>query len=318
MSSIQIAIIHYPNALRSAIYGLEEMFQLANRLCEEQQLDIRFNAKIFTTETLESLAQHVVILPPSHSSSEEMSSYSTPEIDSYLNPSKSFITWLDEQHRQGAVLSSACAGAFILSATQSLNGRAITTHWGLEQALKQQFPDQLLDTNQLLIDHGDILSAGGMMSWLDLGFELIAKLASPAIMRQLGKILVVDTAPREQRYYLQFVPPMQHGDIAVLEIQNRMNLNYHQPLSIAELAHQAHLTERTLQRRFSKATGDTPNQYLQKLRTQKACDLLESTTHSFEHIAHLVGYQDSAACRKVFIKIMGLTPRAFRQRFTRS
>ena len=60
---IAIAIIQYPNALRSAVYGLEEMFQLANRLCEEQQVNVRFNTRIINTEHLADLTQHVIILP---------------------------------------------------------------------------------------------------------------------------------------------------------------------------------------------------------------------------------------------------------------
>ncbi len=76
------------------------------------------------------------------------------------------------------------------------------------------------------------------------------------------------------------------------------------------------LTERTLQRRFQKATGLNLNQYLQHLRVQKACDLLESSNLAFEAIAYHVGYQDASAFRKVFIKTMGLAPKAFRARFS--
>ncbi|KJY82873.1 hypothetical protein TW81_11740 [Vibrio galatheae] len=84
---------------------------------------------------------------------------------------------------------------------------------------------------------------------------------------------------------------------------------------VTQLANQVSLTERTLQRRFQKATGHNPNQYLQRLRVQNACDCLESTSHSFELIANQVGYEDISACRKAFINIVGLTPREFRKRF---
>lgn len=135
------------------------------------------------------------------------------------------------------------------------------------------------------------------------------------VMHQLGKALVVDTAPREQRFYRQFHPSFSHGDKAIVAIQHAINLSYAQPLSIHQLALSANLTERTMQRRFHKATGLNPNHYLQRVRIQKACDLLESTQHAFEWIASQVGYEDVSACRKVFVKIMGLTPKAFRQRF---
>ncbi|WP_249314064.1 helix-turn-helix domain-containing protein [Pseudoalteromonas sp. S2755] len=61
--------------------------------------------------------------------------------------------------------------------------------------------------------------------------------------------------------------------------------------------------------------GLNPNQYLQRFRVQKMCDLLESTSKPFDWIAYQVGYEDTTACRKVFNKCMGLTPSEFRKRF---
>lgn len=303
---INIAICHYPDALKSAIYGLEELFVLANRVCVEQNINCEFSASIISTPFLIKQSFQIVILPPSHAG------------HYYLKPTSTLIDWLNQQHKAGAVLASACAGAFILAHTGALNQRSVTTHWGLAYEFKHHFPQQILDSNRILIDHGDVVTAGGMMSSLDLGFDIVAKHAGSSVMRQLGKILVVDTAPREQRYYQQFVPPMTHGDQAVLVAQQQINLNYAQALTVSQLAELVHLSGRTLQRRFIQHTGFSPNQYIQQLRIQKACDLLETTQHSFEHIAHLVGYQDNTACRKTFIKVIGLTPGAFRQRFRSS
>ncbi|PSU30550.1 GlxA family transcriptional regulator [Photobacterium lutimaris] len=306
MKQISIGICHYPNALKSAIYGLEEMFLMANNTCKKQSVDVEFVPVIFDCTKQLPQGFAVILLPPSSQS------------DYYLNPQTKLVDWLKAQHCQGAILASACAGAFILAATTLVETRTVTTHWGLSDSFHEQFPHISLNTNELLIDHGDVITAGGMMSWLDLGFELVAKFTTLNVMRQLGKRLVVDTAPREQRFYKQFNPSFLHGDQTIVAIQQAMNLHYSKPLSIQALAEQISLTERTMQRRFLKATGYNPNHYLQRLRVQKACDLLESSQYSFEWIANQVGYEDTSACRKVFIKTMGLTPRAFRLRFTRS
>ncbi|MDF5452078.1 helix-turn-helix domain-containing protein, partial [Vibrio parahaemolyticus] len=45
------------------------------------------------------------------------------------------------------------------------------------------------------------------------------------------------------------------------------------------------------------------------------CDLLESTTLTFDAISFRVGYQDVSAFRKIFNRIVGLTPKSFRSRF---
>jgi transcriptional regulator GlxA family with amidase domain len=306
MIKISIGIWHYPNALKSAVYGLEELFLIANNICKKQGAEIEFNPVVF--EETNTQAQHfsVILLPPSL------------QKNYYLSPQVESIEWLKKQYNQGTILASVCAGAFILAETKLVETRDITTHWGLSDLFHKQFPHLCLDTNKILIDHGDVITAGGMMSWLDLGFELVAKYSSLSVMRQLGKILVVDTALREQCFYQQFNPLFLHGDQPILTIQKIINVDYSSPISVQILAEKVNLTERTMQRRFLKATGYNPNQYLQRVRVQKACDLLESSSHSFEWIASQVGYRDTSACRKIFIKTMGLTPRDFRMRFTRS
>ncbi|MDV5169872.1 GlxA family transcriptional regulator [Photobacterium rosenbergii] len=312
-SVVSIAIVQYPNSLRSAVYGLEELFAMANHASKEQVIDVTFKAELIAFDTPnmpdpapldnKDASYAVVILPPSQLG------------DDYLTPPKALIEWLGKQHQQGSILASACAGAFILAKTGLLAGKPVTTHWGLAPLFRQYFPSVELAIDQILVNQGDVITAGGMMSWLDLGLEVVSQLGSPALMRLVGKMLVVDTGAREQRYYQQFSPSYQHGDGAIVALQHELNNVYSQPMTIAGLARRANLTERTLLRRFVKATGFKPTQYLQRLRVQKACELLEATIEPFESIAYQVGYEDAGACRKVFIKVMGLSPGEFRKRF---
>lgn len=302
MRHIQIGICQHSVALKSAVYGLEELFLLANRICEAHQLNTRFSPSLVTDQEADEKTYDIIILPPC------MADQSEPT-DEHL------IHWLVHQHQQGSILASVCVGAFTLAATGLLGHRTVTTHWSFEDTFRQQFPNQPIDVQQILIDHGDIISAGGVMSWLDLGLELITKYSSPFVRRQIGKTLVIDTMSREQSFYQQFSPSFSHGDQVVIQAQQWLALHYSEDASIKALAQHSNLTERTLLRRFVKATRLTPNQYLQRFRIQMACNLLESTRHPFESIAYQVGYLDSSACRKVFVKIMGLTPTEYRKRF---
>ncbi|MBR9786857.1 MAG: helix-turn-helix domain-containing protein [Vibrionaceae bacterium] len=304
MTKITVGICVYPSVLKSAVYGLEEMFLLANRVCKEQEIEVLFEPVVISHTDLIAKSLTVILLPPASIG------------DYYFAPEGEFIEWLKDHYSKGVVLSSACAGVFILAGTNLIDTREVTTHWALAETFTRMFPEIPLNSNKILIDHGDIVTAGGMMSWLDLGFELIAKYASPSVVRQLGKTLVIDTAQREQSYYQQFKPSFDHGDMAIVSVQQIMHQSYSEPLFVQQLAKQVNLTERTMQRRFLKATGYNPNQYLQRLRVQHACNYLESTQYSFEWIAHQVGYEDTSACRKAFINIVGLTPREFRKRFS--
>ncbi|MGH1460765.1 MAG: GlxA family transcriptional regulator [Neptuniibacter sp.] len=306
---INIGIVHYPGALLSAVQGLAEQFYLANTICKQNEL-----GNVFKTHTCDSLQLdavgdddinhlNVVILPPCLDDS------------FYLAPQEGLIRWLKQQHQNGAIICSVCAGAFVLAETGLLKGRSVTTHWALSDDFSRRFPDVKVDSNKLLINDLDIITAGGLMSWIDLGLELVAQFANSQVMRQLGKFLIVDTAHREQRYYQTFTPKLDHGDEAIVKAQHHLQNEFQNTVVIKHLADLTHLTERTFLRRFVKATSFKPTQYLQHLRVQKACELIEANGGSFEKIAVEVGYEDISAFRKTFIKITGQTPKEFKKRF---
>lgn len=311
MKHYQIAVLAYPHSLLSAVYGFAETFELANEACKESDLEVRITTHILNEADLQKdlgtqSHYHAVLLPPSLNKA----SYGEMNID--IND------FLIAQHQQGAILCSACAGAFFLAYTGLTDKRQLTTHWALETLFKERFPKQAIDTSKILINQGDIISAGGMMSWMDLALELVQALTNARIVRQLGKTLVIDTGNREQRYYQQFQPNFDHGDGAILTVQHHLQGHFAKRQRIESMAALAKLTPRTFLRRFSKCTELNPNEYLQRVRIQAACDTLEQTTLPFESIALQVGYEDVGSCRKAFQKIMGLTPSAFRQRFVSS
>ena len=306
--NMNIAIINYPNALQSPVHGLYELFEMASMLCA---VDNPINCSMLTLNQLSDFEHSgsnkfdLVILPPAIKD------------DFYLNPSIELLHWLKIQHDKQAILCSACSGAFILAAGGFLDKRRVTTHWALVQKFERYFPQVTLDSHKILINEGDLITAGGVMSWLDLGLEIVALHAGPSIMVQLGKNLVVDTGYRAQSYYEQFNPEFDHGDDAILKAQVFLADGYVNKTKISVLAEIGHMSERSFLRRFQQATGFKPIEYIQRLRIQKACEQLERSKKSFASIAVEVGYEDASACRKVFVRIMGLTPKEFRQRFMR-
>ncbi|AQS39330.1 transcriptional regulator containing an amidase domain and an AraC-type DNA-binding HTH domain [Shewanella psychrophila] len=302
---IHIVIIDYPNALQSAVQGFRELFLLANKVIKDNQLEIQFTVKLIQPDKdLDGMSRHdIVILPPN--------------LDGhyYLSPQPGLLQYLNDAHQKGAILCSACAGAFILAKTGLLDNRVATTHWQLADDFNELFPKVSLEIDCLLVNDGDIISAGGLMSWIDLGLELVALFAKPHIMRTLGKFLIVDTGKREQRYYGSFTPKFNHGNKQILQAQHYIQANYSKTLNVSVLATLACMSERTFLRQFTNATSLKPIQYIQKVRVQKACELLETTPQSFERIALNIGYDDVNSFRKVFIKIIGLSPSAFKARF---
>lgn len=227
-----------------------------------------------------------------------------------------YARWLLDRHAQGATLASNCGGAFALAATGLLAGRPATTHWFFAEQFRTRFPDVRLESDRMVIDDGDIVTAGGLMAWTDLGLRIVERLLGPTVMMETARFLLIDPGGREQRNYASFAPRLTHGDEAVLKAQHFLQAKEGRVGGVSELAAEAGLEERTFQRRFKAATGMTPVEYSQHLRVGKSRELLEFTKRTVDQIAWSVGYEDAAAFRKLFHRITGLSPNEYRQRFS--
>jgi transcriptional regulator GlxA family with amidase domain len=196
-----------------------------------------------------------------------------------------------------------------------LNGRSATTHWSYSDLFAARFPNISVNTDELIIDLGDVITAGGVMAWLDLGLRLIDRYLGPLVMMRTAQFFLVDPAGRQQRFYANFSPSMHHGDAAILKVQIWLQKPGSEPVTIEKMAARANLGQRTFLRRFQKMTGLTPTEYVQHLKVQKARELLEFTRLSIKEISWKVGYEDTGSFRKTFQKIIGLPPIDYRRRF---
>ena len=320
-SPVDIGVLQYPGAQLSAVHGLTDLFLTANRIAERigspqgrgpaalrvshWHLTEGSGAVDCCYASGEGVPVQLAcfILPPSL------------ETRPGESPPMALRAWLTAQHDGGAVACSVCAGAFLLAQAGLLNGRGATTHWALHDDFAALFPEVGLETEKLIVEDGDVITAGGVMAWVDLGLRIVDRFLGPSAMLEVARFFLVDPGGREQRFYSTFAPRLRHGDEAVLKAQHWLHKSYQDAVSLAAMAAAAGLSERTFLRRFHKATGLNPTAYLQRLRVGKARELLELSSLPFGRIAWEVGYEDPAAFRKVFHKVMGLTPGDYRRRF---
>ncbi len=317
---IGIGLVIYPGAQQAAVLGLTDLFGVANRIVASYQKERRPALRIThwrqddpnrspncvfdscSNEPPEALS--TLILPPSLN--EPIS----------VDDVASLTAWLRERHADGVTLGSVCAGAFVLAATGLMAGRRMTTHWSHAELLQERFPEVFVDADQLIIDDGDVITAGGLMAWTDLGLKLVDRFLGPTVMFETARMLLVDPPGREQRYYSVFSPRLTHGDAAVLKVQHWLQATQAKDIALATLAAQAGLEERTFLRRFQKATCMTTTEYAQRLRVGKARELLQFGNATIDRIAWEVGYSDPGAFRKIFTRIVGLSPSDYRRRFS--
>lgn len=309
--SLSLGIFIFEDSLKSAAFGIEEAFELTNHICEDMGIKTRF-AVTFVLEdditergsiSLQSF-DYLIFLP----SLVRKTSYSISL------QQKAFVT---QQFEDGCTLCSVCAGAFLLAKTGLIEQQTLTTHWGLAAQFKRTFPHITLDEDKILISQNQVISAGGLMAWTDLVMHIVAQRTSATVMRILGKQLVLDTGHREQSFYRSFQPNKAHGDKLVSACQQYLEANATEPIRLSDLPPMFNITQRTLARRFLRATGFNLRDYLQRVRIQVACEQLETSNHTIESIAWKSGYRDVKGFRKIFENVMGIGPSDFRKRFMR-
>ena len=208
-----------------------------------------------------------------------------------------------------------CSGAFILAETGLVAGHSVSTHRICAEALAKRFPEITVDTNQRIIDDGDIITAGGFLAWVDVGLLLVDRLLGGAVRAETARFILSDPAASAARYFPGFAPRQTHGDTAVLKAQEWVHIRDGRDVSLASMAAAAGLERRTFLRRFANATGMTPIEYCRAVRIARARELLESGNTPQKEMAQSLGYKDVASFARVFRKATGSAPGAYRKRF---
>ncbi|MCR9285546.1 MAG: helix-turn-helix domain-containing protein [Rhodobacteraceae bacterium] len=297
--SLSIAILAYPGSLKSAVYGLQDILGHAARISDTgMKLDLLedFSAAVDRYDA--------VVLPPSAGTVR-------------LEEVPALPAFLQHLHGRGAVVCSACTGLTFVAAAGLAEGRKVTTHWGLEQRLSAAYPDLRLDTDRLLIEYSDLITAGGLMAWVDLALALIERFLGYPVAVATARHFIVDFRRRDQRRFRRFLPELRHGDASILKVQHFLETRSGDDVSVADMVRTSGLPARTFQRRFKLATGLAPKQYLQELRIERARDLLIETDRPVSDICFAIGYNDPPSFVRLFSRLSGLTPGAFREQYRR-
>jgi len=225
------------------------------------------------------------------------------------------VRWLRRQHGRGAQIAAPCTAAFVLAETGLLDGRRASTHWAQVAEFRERFPGVELAPEQIVVDEGDLYCSGGGTSSFDLCLYVVAKQCGQEVARGCARALVHDVNRRSQAPYAVLGFERRHADPQVAAAQGHLRREYRDAPSVPRLAKQVGMSQRSFERRFKAATGDTPLEYLQRVRVEAAKQLLENSSASFDQIADDVGYEDPSSFRRLFVRYTGLSPSAYRSRF---
>ena len=322
----QVTIVGFPQALASAITGMLDLFRLAGvtwARIHDQPPAPQFDVALATLDGgpcrcingVELNAQ-AALRERQHSDLVVVPTIGGP-IDKVLGENRPLLEWLQDQHRRQTDIASNCTGAFLLAEAGLLDHRQATTHWGFSRQFRQRYPQVDLRPERLITADGNLFCAGGGVAWTDLGLYLVERYCGSDLARELAKAFVVDRGHTSQWAYGTLPALRYHQDEAILAIQDWLETHYADPVDIEGLAHRINLSPRTFLRRFTAATGDRPLTYLQRLRLENAKRYLETPHLTVEQVTRIVGYEDLSSFSRLFKRHTGLSPSAYRTRFSR-
>jgi transcriptional regulator GlxA family with amidase domain len=226
--------------------------------------------------------------------------------------------WVADMHERGASLCSACSGLFLLAETGLFDGVPSTVHFGYATAFKQAFPAVPVHPERVLVASGardHLITSGASMTWHDLVLYLIARHAGATAAQAVARFFALQWHHDGLAPYMVFEGRKDHGDAVITAAQDWLATHFSVATPVEEMIRRSGLAERTFKRRFTKAAGVPPIEYVQRLRVEDAKRRLERTDDPVDEIGWKVGYEDPAFFRRLFKRTTGLPPGAYRRRF---
>jgi transcriptional regulator GlxA family with amidase domain len=327
---LAVAVIAAPETAASTVFGLYDLFSSAGR-----DWDLLMTGRAGTPRALPLIvaagiepfvtANGAWIRPDrTFRDSETPGIVCVPDIavapgESIAGRFPDAVLWLKRCYDAGATLASACSGALLLAEAGLLDGCEATTHWAYCDDMRRSYPRVVVHPARCLVASGDgqrIVTSGGGTSYLDLGLFLVARFLGQDEAIRLARIYLIDWHSVGQLPFSSLARSRQAVDRHIAAIQEWIAENYAHPAPVAAMVEHSTLPERSFKRRFTQATGLTPLEYVHTLRLEEAKQLLETTDFAIDAVANEVGYEDSSFFRRLFRRKVGLSPHAYRLRFS--
>ena len=322
MKHVSVLVPNSPCILSSVI-GAFKVFTTVNMTLERQGKKPFFNIKLVGLSKETSLYDGLFLVRPEALIGEISKTdlivipAFNGDIGSCLKLNMDYIPWITEQYKQGAEVASLCTGAFLLASTGLLKGKKCSTHWIAADAFRQAFPEVKLQPEKIITDELGMYSSGGAYSFLNLMIYLVEKYCGREMAVYCSKMLEIEIERKSQSPFAIFTGQKTHEDEPIKKAQLFMENNVNSKVSVDQLSEMFSISRRNFERRFKKATSNTPVEYLQRVKIEAAKKSLESSRENVNEVMYSVGYSDSKAFRTMFKKITGLSPVSYRNKYNR-
>jgi transcriptional regulator GlxA family with amidase domain len=228
------------------------------------------------------------------------------------------VAWLRKAQGAGAELCSVCTGAFALGEAGALDGRTCTTHWRRVPDLKRRFPRANVVGDRLFVVDGALITSAGVAAGIDMALALVERDAGPVIAGEVAREMVVyirrDGAHEQESVYLDYQTHLSPG---IHQLQQHLVRHPGSRETLADLARIAGMSERNLTRVFKRATGISVHDFRERLRVERARDLMRNPTLTLDAVASACGFTNGRQLRRVWAARFGVSPSTARTRTER-
>lgn len=205
----------------------------------------------------------------------------------------------------------------MLASTGLLDGKSCSTNWAVAESFRMMFPKVKLQIDKLITDEKGIYTSGGAYSFLNLIIYLVEKYYDRQTAIFCSKVFQIEIDRQSQSAFTIFTGQKQHEDEVVQKAQVYIEKNLHEKISVEYLSSKFAVGRRNFDRRFIKATGNTPVEYSQRVKIEWAKKAFESSRHTVKEVMYEVGYSDVKAFREVFRKITCMSPLEYRSKYNK-
>ena len=230
---------------------------------------------------------------------------------------KDFLPWIVNHYKEGTEVASLCLGAFILAATGLLDGQPCSTHWLFANQFRTMYPDVELCDDKIVTEHNGLYTSGGANSYWNLLLYLTEKYAGRELAILASKFFVLDIDRNSQSPFSIFKGQKVHNDTDIVKVQEFIETNYQEKITVDELCEKFGIARRTFERRFKKATNNTVLEYWQRVKIEAAKRQLELSRKTIGEVMYEVGYNDTKAFRDIFKKVTSMSPVDYRNKYNK-
>ncbi|MFT3912072.1 MAG: helix-turn-helix domain-containing protein [Ferruginibacter sp.] len=306
----------------ACIVGAYEIFNTANKYRKESGKKELFAIELAGVSKKTDVYDGLLTIKP-HTNLSAVGKTDLILIPSLVNNQKavkeneSLVEWIGIKYKEGAEIASMCSGAFILAASGLLDGKNCSTHWVHADNFRNRFPKVNLQSEQLITDENGLYTNGGAYSFLNLVIYLVEKYYDRQTAIYCSKIFQVEMDRNSQSAFAIFTGQKLHGDEMVQKAQAYIESKLHEKISVEHLSSRFAVGRRNFDRRFIKATGNTPVEYSQRVKIESAKKSLETSRKTINEVMYDVGYSDVKAFREVFRRITGMSPLEYRGKYNK-